>query len=230
MSWDRNKGRQGDARGLLGRLLGRVADDRGASILYALMFMLVALVVSAVTLGAATTMARRVSDDRAWKQERLTLDSAGDVAREMLLKTSFRIQTVREDGVGGNAETEVLEAEGPLAELLEDTLVTVAEDRYGVSANPAPLTISVDGFPDVVMTYTMSIDETDLVTGESSPQDRYRIKATLRIAGNKQSLLLDAYQSNVSTMEVVKADGVTTITEDVRWSDITVGTYARTGA
>lgn len=50
---------------------------RGASILLALLLMLVATMVSAVIVGASLTAAKRVNDDRAQEQASLSISSAG---------------------------------------------------------------------------------------------------------------------------------------------------------
>lgn len=197
-------------------------DERGVSILYALLFMLVAIMVSVTVIGAAVTTAHRVSDDKAWKQERLTLDSAGDVMVGMLRNTAFTVRTTSSGGVSDEAE--VLEKDGPLADILEPAVIATAQHHMGVLDDPDSFEIEVDGFDKVTVSYEMESEEVDIITGETHPQDRYRITATLQTEDGEQCLFVEAYQSNAAPLETIQDGDDTTVTETIQWSDIKTGT------
>ena len=199
-----------------------LTDERGASVLYALLFLLVAIMVSVTVINAAVTTAHRVSDDKAWKQERLTLDSAGDVMVGMLRNTTFTVRTTSPGGAF--EEAEVLEKDGPLADILEPAVIATAQHHMGVIDDPDSFEIEADGFDKVTVSYEMDSEEVDIITGETHPQDRYRITAILQTEDGEQRLFVEAYQSNAAPVETTQDEGETTITETIQWSDIKTGT------
>lgn len=204
-------------------MVDKLRRDDGASLLYAMMFMLVAVMVSIVTLGAAVTAVNRVHDDKEWKQERLTLDSAGSVLEGMLRETTF---TVRTEGGAGIPSAEVTEKAGALADILEPAVVAAAQGHVGVLSDPDSFDIDVEGFPTAHVSYEMTSEEIDAITGETHPQDRYRIVATIMLDDGEQTLFVEAYQSNEAEVVHGGTEDVPVITESIRWDDVTVGTVA----
>lgn len=219
MSRDQDMGKAGRRATTLCGILG---DDRGASILYALLFLLVAVMVSITVINAAVTTAHRVNDDKAWKQERLTLDSAGSVVADMLRDTTFTVQTT--SGGGAFDEAEILEKDGPLADILEPAVIATAQHGMGLVSDADSFEVDVDGFPTVEVSYEMESEEIDIITGETHPQDRYRIVATLQVENGEQCLFVEAYQSSAAEATTTTDGDVTTVTESIRWSDIKTGT------
>ena len=69
----------------------KLHSRRGASLLYAFLFLLVASMVSTVILAGAVTAIKRAHDDTARTQSYLTLESAAAVFREQLKTSSVTI-------------------------------------------------------------------------------------------------------------------------------------------
>ena len=62
----------------------KLRNERGASILMALVLLLLASMVSAVILSAATSAARRIRNDREAQQDYLTVSSAAEMIRDSI--------------------------------------------------------------------------------------------------------------------------------------------------
>ena len=204
-------------------IVDRLRREDGASLLYALMFMLVGIMVSVTTLAAAVTAVNRLHDDQEWKQERLTLDSAGSVLKGMICETSLTVRTTKGSGI---ASAEVIDKSGPLADILEPAVVATAQDHMGVLPGGDSFDIEVEGFPTAHVSYEMTSEEVDMITGETHPQDRYRIVASVTLDEGEQALFVEAYQSNEAEVVQGGTPEAPVLTETVHWDDVTVGTTA----
>ena len=74
----------------------KLRGQRGASLLFAFLFLLVASMVSAVIIAGATTATRRVHDDFGREQNYLTLESAAKILRDLLKDTTVTVTVVTE--------------------------------------------------------------------------------------------------------------------------------------
>ena len=92
------------------RIGKKLHSRRGASILLALMFLLVATMVSSVVLSAALTAARRVDDDRNTEQEYLAVSSAAKYLTQALgrsgyVKTTYQLWDMDDNPLEAPAPT-----------------------------------------------------------------------------------------------------------------------------
>ena len=83
--------------GLTERMRGKLASSRGASMLFALLLLLIAAIVSCVMLSAAVTSLKVVNNDRAHTQAQLSLDSAARLATEQLDGLEVRVTGSQDD-------------------------------------------------------------------------------------------------------------------------------------
>ena len=80
----------------------KLRGQRGASLLFAFLFLLVASMVSAVIIAGATTATRRVHDDFGREQNYLTLESAAKILRDLLKDTTVTVTVVTGTDSTGN--------------------------------------------------------------------------------------------------------------------------------
>lgn len=80
----------------------RLRSERGATILMALLLVLVAVMVSALILSSAVNAVRRVKSDRDAQQDYLTVSSAAELIRDSILHQSYVKTEVREMDKDGN--------------------------------------------------------------------------------------------------------------------------------
>ena len=70
----------------------KLNSREGVSILFALMFLLIASMVAVTILAASTTTAKRIKDDKSRTQDYLALRSAVDYFSEQLAETTFTLK------------------------------------------------------------------------------------------------------------------------------------------
>lgn len=184
------------------RIKRKLHSRRGASILLAMLLMLVATMVCAVIISASLTAAKRVSDDRTQEQASLSIGSAGRLMVQYLEENNQCTQewsvkkTYDYDGDGNESEpyntsTTPTPITGPLKNAIEHwddssyknhLVVNAVVDGGKTIIQPAILEFSLrassDGMRDVVGTLFL-VDEVpaDLSDLESlkneSPQKLY---------------------------------------------------------
>ncbi len=118
----------------------RFRSQDGVSILYGLLFMLVAVMVCAVIISASTTAAQRVHADKVRTQGMLTLQSAGNMVKKYFDDATFNVTIVRdEDG-------KVLSVN---AELPDDTFGKIVgnaiNEKAGTSEENVPVSVDTHG-------------------------------------------------------------------------------------
>lgn len=179
------------------RFQNKIAGEGGASILYAMMFLMVGFMVSAVILAAATSSLSRIHDDQVWHQDRLMLNSAGELLRELLNETSFEVVKGIDDD--GN-QTVAVTGTGPLANTLKQSVEETATRTDGTATSQRSFTLEVSGVSDskVWVYYTMHSIKIDSESGKpENPDDRCRIEATLQLSQDyvpgDQRLYVSAY-------------------------------------
>lgn len=196
-----------------------IVDETGASMLYALLFMLVAVMVSVVTISASVSSAKRINDDKVWNQGWLSVNSAADLVKSMVLDMEFNVVSTHDSSGVSSAEVEIVS--GELSPIFEDAVRGCAGDLFW-SGKTKPFYVDADGFGRIKVSYEMFTETEDVLFGISTPENRYRIVAKVEDEDSKRAVWLDCYQSSVSRMDVTESDGVTTITETVSWDDATV--------
>lgn len=130
-------------------MLSRISREDGASMLVALLFFLIATMVSVVILTASVTTARRVADDRAHEQEGLSVGSAARVVRGMLAESSVTVTwsgTPVEGSEGSYTWSDpVVEGSGRLGGLLSGVVDEVVRTGSLVSeSSPAWREAAID--------------------------------------------------------------------------------------
>lgn len=100
----------------------KLHSQSGASLLFALLFFLVAAMVSIVALDAAVTTVKRLTDDVHWEQDYLSLASAARLFRQALADSSCTLTIVTEYTGGGEGTDAApgepsysVSADGPLS-------------------------------------------------------------------------------------------------------------------
>ena len=117
----------------------RLRSERGATILMALLLVLVAVMVSALILSSAVNAVRRVKSDRDAQQDYLTVSSAAELIRDSILHQSYVKTEVREMDKDGN-ETGQREDETEPTGLMSAWLTAGA--RSGGCTDTISLTVS----------------------------------------------------------------------------------------
>ena len=117
----------------------RLRSERGATILMALLLVLVAVMVSALILSSAVNAVRRVKSDRDAQQDYLTVSSAAELIRDSILHQSYVKTEVREMDKDGN-ETDQREDETEPTGLMSAWLTAGA--RSGGCTDTISLTVS----------------------------------------------------------------------------------------
>ena len=201
-----------------------IKDESGASMIYALLFMLVATMVSIVLLVASSTAVARIHAEQERTQSMLVLRSAGDAVRSSLLSADCSIitRTVLESGAS-TTSVSTPDDDNPLDVELRSALAQVVNGL----AHEGSFVVSVPESADagklagtqVTVSYTMEPKEE-----ESDSADAYKIVATLSLDGCNERLFLTATRAASSAPIPVTEDGVTTKTEKVNWDDVVLTT------
>ena len=204
-----------------------IHNERGVSMVYALMFLLIAFSVSAIMLGASLTALERVNGDSSREQDRLIVSSAAKLMREDLGKTSCEVVTregedlyeVRVSAIGSSL----------ISKSVENTMKDLTSEVGGRSESAGgQFEIKVDpdrptGVSDSIDTavvdveYTISRKQGDSL-GPDDSMSAYDIDATLSLKGSDQQMFLKAPSTSNDSDTSVEA-GITTRTYKVTWSE-----------
>lgn len=171
----------------------KLHSQRGASLLFAFLFLLVAAMVSAVVIAGAVTAVKRVHDDHVREQSYLTLESASRLLRQMLKETTLSV-TVSVTSSGGAIQPPVYSYEGggPLGKIVREAVETLnggdtAVKRYFMVTVPqTPHVPESQAFRDVRMEFTMKKD--------SENSNMYRVDGTLQV---KDGISSDDYEQRL---------------------------------
>lgn len=127
----------------------------------ALLFLLVATVVSVVVLSGATAAARRVSRDRASQQAYLTLSSAAKLMSDCISGDCYKESVTEyiklDESLPDRYESVVTEkANKELSRLLNEAVEYVRV--YGLPYENEDISISLNGVPEVKISFFMGLD------------------------------------------------------------------------
>ena len=206
-------------------LKNKLNSRSGASIIFALLFFLVAAMVSIVILDASVTTAKRLSDDTVWEQDNLTLTSAGKLLKGCFADTTCTVTTVTE--IASESTECTVTAQGPLAEILS-VAVRKANDRS--DAFSGTFTVSVDEessvFKNVTVKYTIMPDQEELegIDNENHRKDSYKFSAELTLEGSDQKMFLTAYRSIKQSAPATSDGEYLTKTDFIEWTSVTLST------
>ena len=212
--------------------LDKLQSESGVSILYGLLFLLVALMVTGYIISASITAVERLHDDQQTEQNMLTLRSAANLVRDELEDTTFVVEiTVNHDQ--GDAQAPMLEsAEGPYYKLLESAVgaaAGIAAANGSVAVAPADYSGSFDvkvgetdaagalGGSTVHVTYKMA---RNILWDDTNS---YLIDATFSLIdeqGRAYNLFMQAPWSPYSCdpPEAYKSTGAETVTQTIKWT------------
>lgn len=199
------------------RIRAKLHSSSGASMVFALMFLLLCTTVGAVILTAASANAGRLSRQRAQQQDYLTVSSAAELVRNELEGLSFtgREQQVCDSGTGETEAdylTPALSGDalpalvGSKAEEVLEAHPVYVTDQTGVMPADVTLTVTANGFDDVAA--LLSID------------GNYNLTITFSFAGGSSG----SYPLTLIFPAAVDDSTATTVTTDERsytvWEDV----------
>ena len=150
---------------MIRRLKDKLKAESGVSLLYGLVFLLVAVMVSSVILQMAVTMVQRVHNDQVQEQNMLSVRSAGNVVARLLDETTFEVvRTMTDD------DEPVIEVtgQGPLSDVLEpkmeEAVVAALDPEGSLSVSSGddfsfPLEVSFNGQSGAGAALNEPIDE-----------------------------------------------------------------------
>lgn len=212
-------------------MMNKLKDCRGVSILYGIMFLLVATMVAGVILSAAVSSVQRVHAEQERNQNTLTLRSAGDFVRDCIAGTTCDIVT--ETTTGTNETTiKSVKAEGPLKNELEPAVAKacgLADPRQDPKDYTGDFDVKVGSdAPDALKNGEVKVDFTmdkARASGAEDAENSYRIVATVALEDSSQRLFLVAYQSVPPTPEVISESTDSKVTKStVKWDAVSLGT------
>lgn len=182
----------------------RLCVEDGVSILYGVLFMLVAVFVASLMLSAAVTAATRVDSEQERNQDTLALRSAGELVRECIAGSSFTVVYANDWTTGKPAVQWVSKVDGGPSKNLEDRLLGSLRTAAGAPGSSDPesgsFQVEVDssdpGLPEGLIEGVVDVDYTihveEIVEGDIV-HDRYIIDAKITLKDRGQRLFLTAY-------------------------------------
>ena len=200
----------------------KLHSQRGASLLFAFLFLLVASMVSTVVIAGAVTAVKRVHDDQQREQSYLTLESASRLLRYMLENTQVSIVEVTS---GGELRSRDYESSGPLGGVIQGAVKTLYETpdssvtvkrHFEVSVPDDPSVPESQSFQDVRMDFIMK-KETDHSTTNYTIDGTIQVNDGISSSDYEQRLFLSDSmipQSHSSTSDEDK------ITTTIKWEKI----------
>ena len=208
----------------------------GVSILYGIMFLLVATMVAGVILSAAVSSVQRVHAEQERNQNALTLRSAGDLVRDCILGTSCKI-TISVDKATNKPTVEAVETAGPLESVLNDAMVKASGARpplHNAEDYSGSFDVEVKGSESEALNKSkvrvdFTLHKAQEVDAEGVDKS-YMIDATATLENGSQRLFLVAVQSVSSDSEPVsESDDVKIYETTVKWDTVELSTAASKG-
>ena len=194
----------------------KLKSENGASFLLALLAFLVAAMVCATIITAATSSVKRVHSDRESQQMQLAITSAAQLVRDTMGETQYRITTVTTTEKG-NAKTETTKtAAGVFAQEIKDAIAYI--DIHGGSAYADGMNLSVSGtdLPVIAVSFVMTSDIAE----------PYKLLFTLRAqeTGEVLYLTMESSSTTESKTETIQSGSnqtktVTTETTTITWDN-----------
>ena len=232
-----------------GKLRNRIAGERGASLLYALLFLLVATMVSAVILHSSTSALALVHEDEQRQQENLTLTSAGGLVRSYLSSASCRYE-LHENGDDSSITVQMLGEDNPLNEELQLAMASAVKGKtasgdFTVEVEPSQGAGALEG-SKVNVHFEMTQERAALGESQDESQDEeqgdssetpegttpatteahpgyvYTFTSTLSLEGSDNKLFLTA-AAQTSNL-VPNEDGSIDLVENIAWKNADLST------
>ena len=194
----------------------KLKSENGASFLLALLAFLVAAMVCATIITAATSSVKRVHSDRESQQMQLAITSAAQLVRDTMGETQYCITTVTTTE-NGNATTETTKtAAGVFAQEIKDAIAYI--DIHGGSAYADGMNLSVSGtdLPVIAVSFVMTSDIAE----------PYKLLFTLRAQETGEVLYLTMESSSTTERKTKtipsgsnRTKTVTTETTTITWDN-----------
>lgn len=160
--------------------LHKLREERGATLLMSMVFVLVAVMVSAVIISAALTASHRIHDDYSYEQSYQTVTSAASVMKNAIEGSTVKHSKIK--NISTTVTTESWTATGEFGEELKDFLKNDA-GFPGVILNPLTFdeesrsyTVTAENFNDVNVKLTIIYDDVNdkyKLEMECSEEDSY---------------------------------------------------------
>lgn len=142
----------------------KLRSQTGASILLALVFLLICCLVGAVTLTAATVNAGKLNHLRQDQQDYMAVSSAICLVRDELQTVSFTVETTTVTGLGGSASSVSYASSGGG---LKELVASEAEKlQKGFAAAEHPISVTTEFTQPVSGNFTMAPDYTIIATAQ----------------------------------------------------------------
>ena len=194
----------------------KLKSENGASFLLALLAFLVAAMVCATIITAATSSVKRVHSDRESQQMQLAITSAAQLVRDTMGETQYRITTVTTTEKGTTETKTDKTAAGVFAQEIEDAIAYI--DIHGGSAYADGMNLSVSGtdLPVIAVSFVMTSDIAE----------PYKLLFTLRAqeTGEVLYLTMESSSTTESKTETIpsgynQTKTVTTETTTITWDN-----------
>ena len=194
----------------------KLKSENGASFLLALLAFLVAAMVCATIITAATSSVKRVHSDRESQQMQLAITSAAQLVRDTMGETQYCITTVTTTENGTTKTKTDKTAAGVFAQEIEDAIAYI--DIHGGSAYADGMNLSVSGtdLPVIAVSFVMTSDIAE----------PYKMLFTLRAqeTGEVLYLTMESSSTTESKTETIQSGfnqtkTVTTETTTITWDN-----------
>ena len=134
----------------------KLKSENGASFLLALLAFLVAAMVCATIITAATSSVKRVHSDRESQQMQLAISSAAQLVRDTMGETQYRITNVTTTEKGTTKTETTKTATGVFASEIKSAINHVDEYQTDASADGMELSVSGTDLPVIDVSFVMS--------------------------------------------------------------------------
>ena len=195
----------------------KLKSENGASFLLALLAFLVAAMVCATIITAATSSVKRVHSDRETQQMHLTMTSAAQLVRDAMLDSSYTVTTITIDDEDPKI---TVTATGAFASDIKAAINYVDEyhDEYDTDASADDMVLSVadTDLPIIDVSFVMTSDIAE----------PYKLLFTLkaRDTGEVLYLTMESSSTTESKTETIQSGSnqtktVTTETTTITWDN-----------
>ena len=202
-------------------------SQRGATMAFALVFLLVTTVTVSIVLSAAIVAVTQERSDQEREQGMLVLQSAGKVVSTCLEKSSCDIVTTKTTVEGeSNSETTVANAVGPLGTYLEKGLRRLVELDAGTGRISFTINVSGEKAPDALKDSQVKVG-LDVKSYPETFNNKnhlfYTVDAELSLLDSGQKMYIYAETEPSVNSEIIP-NGTKETTSVKNWSNIKLST------
>lgn len=191
----------------------KLNNQRGASLILALVAFLVAAVIVTVIITAATSTTKRVHDDRDIQQTHLTLSSAAQLVRDEMATAEYgEVKTTKIPDSG----TQTVETTRTATGILKEEIVGIIKDmdvQAGDVYKENVFKIKVEG---------IEMDTVDVsIAMKSNGTSKYKLTFTFTKEGSEEALFLnmDPSVTTNETSSTGSSERIVTNTTTIKWKN-----------